>query len=137
AFDWTNPVEETPDTPEYVEIDFERGIPVALNGEKMDLVQLIETLNEIGGKHGVGRIDHIENRLVGIKTREIYESPAAVILIHGHQEMEFLTMTREVSQFKTIVEEKLIELIYDGLWYSPLRKALNAFIDETQEHVTG
>src|SRR5690625_4801856 len=137
AFAWTNPIEETPDEPEYVEVTFEQGVPVALNGEKMDLVQLIETLNEIGGKHGVGPIDHIENRLVGIKTREIYESPAALILIHGHQEMEFLTMTREVSQFKTTVEQQLIQIIYDGLWYSPLRKALDAFVDETQKNVTG
>src|SRR5690625_3109639 len=137
AFDWTNPVENTPDEAEYVEISYEKGIPVALNGQQMDIVDLIETLNDIGGKHGIGRIDHIENRLVGIKTREVYESPAALILIHGHQEMEFLTMTREVSQFKTTVENQFIQLIYDGLWYSPLRKALNAFIDETQETVTG
>lgn len=137
AFDWTNPIEKTPDQPENIDITFEQGIPVALNDKEMDIVDIIETLNEIGGKHGVGRIDHIENRLVGIKTREVYESPAALILIHGHQELEFLTLTREVSQFKKTVEQQLIQIIYDGLWYSPLREALGAFIDETQKHVTG
>lgn len=137
AFDWTNPIELTPDQAEYVEIDFEQGVPVALNGEKQPLVQLIETLNELGGKHGVGRIDHIENRLVGIKSREVYENPAALILINAHKELEFLTLPREVSQFKTQIDQQMAKIIYDGLWYSPLRSALDAFVDETQKVVSG
>lgn len=137
AFAWTNPIENTPDEPEYVEITFEKGVPVALDGKGLSLADIIETLNEVGGKHGVGRIDHIENRLVGIKSREIYESPAATILIHSHKEMEFLTLTREVSKFKPIVEQQFTQMLYDGLWYSPLRQALDAFIDETQQFVTG
>ncbi|MEH7083888.1 argininosuccinate synthase [Neobacillus drentensis] len=137
AFDWTNPIELTPDAAEYIEIEFEQGVPVALNGEKLPLVQLIETLNALGGKHGVGRIDHIENRLVGIKSREVYENPAALILINAHKELEFLTLTREVSQFKTQVEQQMSKIIYEGLWYSPIKPALDAFINETQKTVTG
>lgn len=137
AYAWTNPLERTPDQPEYVEIDFVQGEPVALNGEQMPLVQLIETLNEIGGKHGVGRIDHIENRLVGIKSREVYENPAALILIQAHKELEFLTLPREVTQVKTFIDQQMAKLIYEGLWYSPLKKALDAFINETQKVVTG
>ncbi|MFB3169309.1 argininosuccinate synthase [Neobacillus sp. 179-C4.2 HS] len=137
AFDWTAPIESTPDKAEYIEIEFEQGVPVALNGEKLPLVQLIETLNELGGKHGVGRIDHIENRLVGIKSREVYENPAALILINAHKELEFLTLTREVTQFKTQVEQQMAKIIYEGLWYSPIKPALDAFINETQKVVTG
>ncbi|NWN94739.1 MAG: argininosuccinate synthase, partial [Bacillus sp. (in: Bacteria)] len=98
AFDWTAPVEMTPDEPEYIEITFEKGVPVALNGKAMGLVQMIEELNLTAGKHGIGRIDHIENRLVGIKSREVYENPAAVVLINAHKELEFLTLPREVTQ---------------------------------------
>jgi argininosuccinate synthase len=137
AFDWTNPIELTPDQAEYLEIEFEQGVPIALNGDKLPLVQLIETLNELGGKHGVGRIDHIENRLVGIKSREVYENPAALILINAHKELEFLTLPREVTQFKTQVEQQMAKIIYEGLWYSPLKAALDAFIDETQKVVSG
>lgn len=137
AFAWTNPIESTPDEAEYIEIKFEQGVPVTLNGEKMDLVPLIEMLNEIGGKHGIGRIDHIENRLVGIKSREVYENPAALILINAHKELEFLTLPREITQFKTQVELQMTRLIYEGLWYSPLRNALEAFVDETQKVVSG
>jgi argininosuccinate synthase len=137
AYDWTNPIELTPDAAEYVEIEFEQGVPVALNGEKLPLVQLIETLNALGGKHGVGRIDHIENRLVGIKSREVYENPAALILINAHKELEFLTLPREVTQFKTQVDQQMAKIIYEGLWYSPLKAALDAFIDETQKVVSG
>jgi len=137
AFDWTNPIELTPDAPEYIEIDFEQGVPVALNGAKLGLVELIETLNELGGKHGVGRIDHIENRLVGIKSREVYENPAALILINAHKELEFLTLPREVTQFKTQVEQQMAKIIYEGLWFSPLKAALDAFIEETQKVVSG
>jgi argininosuccinate synthase len=137
AYDWTNPIELTPDQAEYVEIEFVKGVPVALNGEELGLVKLIETLNELGGKHGIGRIDHIENRLVGIKSREVYENPGALILINAHKELEFLTLPREVTQFKTQVEQKMAQIIYEGLWYSPLKTALDAFIEETQKVVTG
>jgi len=137
AFDWTNPIELTPDQPEYVEISFEKGIPVALNEKPMGLVDLIEELNLLGGKHGVGRIDHIENRLVGIKSREVYENPAALILIQAHKELEFLTLPREVTQFKASIDAQMAKVIYEGLWYSPLVNALGAFIEETQNHVTG
>jgi argininosuccinate synthase len=137
AFDWTNPLHLAPEEAEYVEIEFQQGVPVGLNGEKVELVQLIETLNELGGKHGVGRIDHIENRLVGIKSREVYENPAALILINAHKELEFLTLPREVTQFKTQVDQQMAKMIYDGLWYSPLKAALDAFVDETQKVVSG
>ncbi|MGD6994709.1 argininosuccinate synthase [Sutcliffiella horikoshii] len=137
AFDWTNPIELTPDQPEYVEISFDKGVPVALNEKQMGLVDLIEELNLLGGKHGVGRIDHIENRLVGIKSREVYENPAALILIQAHKELEFLTLPREVSQFKATIDDQMAKVIYEGLWYSPLVNALGAFIEETQKNVTG
>ncbi|WP_409252948.1 argininosuccinate synthase [Bacillus sp. SCS-153A] len=137
AFDWTNPIELTPDEAENIEIEFEKGVPTSLNGEKMEIVELIEALNEIGGKHGIGRIDHIENRLVGIKSREVYENPAALILINAHKELEFLTLPREITAFKTTVDAQMAKLIYEGLWYSPLNKALQAFVDETQKVVSG
>jgi len=137
AFAWTKNPEDAPDKPEFVEIDFEKGIPVGLNGEAKDQVEIIEMLNEIAGNHGIGRLDHIENRLVGIKTREVYESPGALVLIHAHQELEFLTQTREVQQAKKKIELEYSQVIYDGLWYSPLRTAYDAFIDDTQANVTG
>ncbi|MCA1010047.1 argininosuccinate synthase [Halobacillus halophilus] len=137
AYEWTNPLEKTPDQAETIEIDFVEGKPVGLNGQQMDLVPLIEYLNELGGKHGIGRIDHTENRLVGIKSREVYENPGAMILINAHKELEFLTLTREVSQYKTSVDQQLAKIIYDGLWYSPLQPALSAFVDSTQQVVTG
>ncbi|MBE3553627.1 MAG: argininosuccinate synthase [Thermicanus sp.] len=137
AFAWTNPIEKTPDQPEYIEIEFVKGVPVSLNGEKLPLVALIEKLNELGGKHGIGRIDHIEDRLVGIKSREVYENPAAVILIQAHKELEFLTLPREVIQFKPMIDLHMGKVIYEGLWYSPIRNALEAFVEETQKVVTG
>ncbi|WP_181350686.1 argininosuccinate synthase [Thalassobacillus sp. CUG 92003] len=137
AYDWTNPIEKTPDQPEYLDIEFDQGVPVGLNGVPMPLVDLIETLNDKGGLHGAGRIDHVENRLVGIKSREVYENPGAMILINAHKELEFLTLTREVSQFKTTVDQQLSKIIYDGLWYSPIKNALTAFVDETQQVVSG
>ncbi|MCI0182721.1 MAG: argininosuccinate synthase [Acidibacillus sp.] len=137
AFDWTvNPL-DAPNQPEYVEIEFVAGRPVKLDGESMPLVTLIERLNQIAGAHGVGRIDHVENRLVGIKSREVYEAPAAITLIKAHQALEYLTLTREVAQFKPQIEQKYAELVYNGLWFSPLKSALDAFIIQTQAHVTG
>lgn len=137
AFAWTNPIEKTPDEAEYLEISFDKGIPIAINDQEMGIVEVIETLNELAGKHGIGRIDHIENRLVGIKSREVYENPAALLLINAHKELEFLTLPREVTQFKTTVEQQLAKMIYEGLWYSPLKPAIDAFIEETQRTVTG
>ncbi len=137
AYELTNSIENTPDTPEYVEIEFIQGKPVTLNGKHYPLDELILTLNKIAGKHGVGRIDHVENRLVGIKSREVYEAPAAITLIKAHKELEDLTLTREVAHFKPMIEMKLEEVIYNGLWFSPLTDALKAFLTETQKTVTG
>lgn len=137
AYEWTNAVADTPDEPQDVLITFEKGVPVALDGEPLPFHHLLSRLNQIAGRHGVGRIDHVENRLVGIKSREVYECPGAITLITAHRELEYLTHTREVTRFKPQVEKQWAELVYDGLWFSPLMKALNAFVDQTQETVTG
>ncbi len=137
AFLWTANPQKAPETPEYVEIEFEKGIPVALNGEYFSGVQIVEKLNALAGKHGVGRIDHIEDRLVGIKSREVYECPAAVVLLEAHQDLEKLILTKHVLQFKKQVEEKWCELAYNGLWIDPLKNAIDKFIDETQKYVNG
>ncbi|QHS22864.1 argininosuccinate synthase [Virgibacillus sp. MSP4-1] len=137
AYELTVDPVDAPDQPQYVDIEFDKGEPVAINNEKLPLDDLILKLNKIAGKHGVGRIDHIESRLVGIKSREVYECPAALTLIAAHQELEALTLPREVAQFKPTIEQKLTQTIYDGLWYSPLTNALHAFIDQTQTYVSG
>jgi len=137
AYDLTKSIADAPEQPEEIEITFVKGVPTALNGEELPLSELILKLNKIAGNHGVGRIDHVENRLVGIKSREVYETPAATTLILAHRELEFLTQPREVAQFKPIIEQKMAQVIYEGLWYSPLRSALQAFIEETQQYVTG
>jgi len=137
AFLWTASPEEAPDESEYIEIAFEEGVPVALNGEVLQLGELILKLNKVAGKHGVGRIDIVENRLVGIKSREVYESPAGVVLVEAHKALESLTQTREVSQFKAGIELEYNKLIYNGLWFSPLKAAFDAFVDSTQQNVTG
>lgn len=123
--------------PKYIEIYFERGIPKKIDGRIYKLKNLINQLNEIGGLHGVGRSDLIENRLVGIKSREVYEAPAATILYTAHKELESLVLDRELAHFKEIVSLKYSQLVYYGLWYSPLRCALDNFVDSTQKHVTG
>ncbi|SKB11842.1 Argininosuccinate synthase [Planktothrix sp. PCC 11201] len=133
----TKPISETPNEPEYIEIGFENGVPVSLNSEAMGGVQLIGKLNEIAGNHGVGRLDMIENRLVGIKSREIYESPAMIVLINAHRDLESLTLTADVTRYKRGIEETYSQLVYNGLWYSPLKAALDAFIQQTQERVAG
>lgn len=133
----TQAIENTPDQPEYIEIGFTRGIPTSLNGAVLSPVALVSQLNEIAGRHGVGRIDMIENRLVGIKSREIYEAPALLVLIDAHRDLESLTLTSDVSQYKRGIEETYSRLVYNGLWYSPLKLALDAFIQQTQERVTG
>ncbi|MFJ8245800.1 argininosuccinate synthase [Peribacillus asahii] len=137
AYELTTALENTPDTPDVVEIGFEQGVPVTLDGKSYKLAELILELNAIAGKHGVGRIDHVENRLVGIKSREVYEAPAAMTLIKAHKELEDITLVKDVAHFKPVIEKKLSELIYDGLWFSPLRDALLAFLAETQKTVTG
>lgn len=137
AFGITSSVEDAPDTPDYVEITFAKGVPVALDGEEMSLVDIIQTLNKKAGSHGVGRIDHVENRLVGIKSREIYECPGAVTLLAAHKEIEDLTLVREVSHFKPIIENELSNMIYNALWFNPATKALIAYIKETQKTVNG
>ncbi|KXY49246.1 argininosuccinate synthase [Bacillus sp. FSL M7-1020] len=137
AYEMTLALEDTPNKPEFVEIGFEAGVPTTLNGTSYSLSELIKTLNALAGKHGVGRIDHVENRLVGIKSREVYECPAAMTLITAHKELEDLTHVKEVAHFKPVIEQKITELIYNGLWFSPLKQALYAFLQETQKHVTG
>jgi argininosuccinate synthase len=133
----TKAIEDTPNEPEYIEIGFDRGIPVSVNGAKLDPVALITKLNQLVGNHGIGRIDMVENRLVGIKSREIYEVPALSVLIQAHRDLESLTLTGDVSQYKRGIEETYSKLVYNGLWYSPLKAALDAFIDQTQARVSG
>ncbi len=137
VFGWTKGHEKSPDKPVYVEIAFEAGEPVSLNGTQMELLDIVSKLNEIAGNHGVGRIDHIENRLVGIKSREVYEAPAATVLIKAHQDLESMVMAKDLLHYKKLVEQHYADLIYNGLWFSPLKEALDAFIDKTQELVTG
>ena len=137
VFELTAAPEEAPDEPRYVEIGFEEGLPSSLDGEKLPLVDLIAGLNTLAGEHGVGRVDMIEDRLVGIKSREIYEAPAALTIIQAHRELETLTLTKDVLRFKSSAEQRYTELTYDGLWFTPLKAALDAFIDETQKTVTG
>ncbi len=144
---WNEPLEEvyvltqaiaaTPDEPEYIEIGFEQGIPTTLNGQTLSPVDLVTQLNGVAGRHGVGRIDMIENRLVGIKSREIYEAPALMLLIYAHRDLESLTITADVTHYKRGIEETYAQLVYNGLWYSPLKSALDAFIQKTQERVSG
>lgn len=144
---WTEPLEEvfvmtkaiadTPDEPDYVEIGFEKGIPVSLDGHALPPVALVSQLNQRVGAHGIGRIDMVENRLVGIKSREIYEAPALLVLIQAHRDLESLTLTADVTHYKRGIEETYSQLVYNGLWYSPLKGALDAFVQQTQERVSG
>jgi len=129
--------EDAPDTPEYVELDFEKGIPVSLNGKKTAPLEMLELLNKIGGRNGVGIIDIVENRVVGMKSRGVYETPGGTIVYAAHRELENLCLDRQTTSFKAMVGQKLAELIYSGEWYTPLREALSAFVDKTQETVTG
>jgi argininosuccinate synthase len=137
AFGWTVAPQAAPDAPEYVRLTFEHGLPVALEGEPLPLHAMIARLNRVAGAHGVGRIDHLESRVVGIKSREVYECPAATVLIRAHQALEALILPRDVLEFKRTVEQRYAQLIYDGLWFAPLRAALDGFITPTQERVTG
>lgn len=133
----TNTPETAPDKDEYVELEFVEGLPVAVNGEKLSPAKIVETLNEIGIRNGVGICDIVENRLVGMKSRGVYENPAGSIIYYAHNELENLCLDRATASFKQMVGIRYAELVYDGMWFSPLREALAAFVDETQKTVTG
>ena len=135
--EWTTAPENAPDEAEYVTINFEKGEPVGLNGKKMNCVELIRELHELGCKHGVGRIEHMEDRAIGLKSRETYEAPTALILIKAHEDLEKYVCTKHENSFKTIVDQRWTELAYEGLWVDPLRDALEAFINEINKRVTG
>ncbi len=137
AYAWTIAPEKAPETPEYVTINFEHGEPMALNDEKMEGSQLITKLNKIGGKHGVGRLDHMEDRIVGLKSREVYETPGASILIQAHLDLEKFVCTRHENMFKEIIDSQFAYLIYAGLWLEPLKEDLQTFIEKVNEKVTG
>jgi len=137
VYEWTVSSENAPDESTYLEIYFEKGVPQSINGEEMSLVNIILNLNKIGGENGVGRVDMVENRLVGIKSREIYECPGATILLKAHQALESLVSPRELSHFKQTISQKYAELTYYGLWYSPLREALDGFVKVIQNKING
>ena len=134
---WTRGPKEAPNQDETVEIGFDRGVPVSVNGQTLEPVQLVELLNEIAARNAVGRIDIVENRFVGMKSRGIYETPGGTLITTAHRELESLTVEREVAHFKQGVALKYADLVYNGLWFTPLREALDAFNNQTQEHVTG
>ena len=129
--------ENAPDEPEYVEIGFEKGVPVSLDGEKMKASAIIEKLNELGGKNGIGLLDIVENRLVGMKSRGVYETPGGTILYHAHDVLETICLDKETAHYKAQVALKYADLVYNGQWFTPLREALDAFVDSTQQNVTG
>jgi argininosuccinate synthase len=137
VYAWTRDPEKTPANPRYVEIEFEQGIPVGVDGVRMGGVKLVELLHAVAGEHGVGRVDHVENRLVGIKSREIYEAPAATVLLKAHAALQNLVLTKDQLRFKSYVASQYADLIYNGLWFSGLRHNLTAYVDDTQEYVTG
>ena len=137
AYAWTKSPKETPDTPGYIEISFEQGTPVTIDGKKLDGITLIQTVNEMAGSHGVGRIDHLENRLVGIKSREIYEAPAAMVLLQAHQALQAMTLSKEQLRFKQKAAIEYADLIYNGLWFTSLHEDLAAYIQSSQRYVTG
>ncbi len=129
--------EQAPDRPAYVTIDFDKGIPTAVNGKKMDAVKIVETLNRLGGENGIGLADLVENRLVGMKSRGVYETPGGTILYRAHQVLETICLDRDTQHYKELVASRFAELVYFGQWFTPLREALSAFVDKTQETVTG
>jgi argininosuccinate synthase len=137
AFAWTNDPGQAPGSGAELELGFEGGIPTRLDGEQLDPVVLVTRLNQLAGEHGVGRIDHVEDRLVGIKSREVYEAPAAVVLDTAHRALESLTISRDVLRFKRLVADEWAQLTYDGLWYSALRQSLGPFVVSTQQFVSG
>lgn len=133
----TTPPEKAKDEPTYVEIYFEQGIPKKIDGKELSPVEIIETLNKLGGENGIGVIDLLENRLVGMKSRGVYETPGGTILMAAHKELEYLTLDRDTLQYKQLISQKYAQLTYDGLWFSTLKEGLDAFVDKTQETVTG
>ena len=137
VFLWTRSPEKTPAKPAYLEIGFERGIPVSLDGQKLDGVTLVQRVHDLAGQHGIGRIDHVENRLVGIKSREVYEAPAATVLLKAHQALEDLVLAKEQLRFKSRVAAEYADLIYNGLWFTGMRQDLAAYVESTQRYVTG
>jgi len=137
VFLWTKSPEKTPARPAYLEIGFDKGIPVSLDGKKLDGVALVQRVHDLAGQHGIGRIDHIENRLVGIKSREVYEAPAAVVLLKAHQALEDLVLAKEQLRFKARVAAEYADLIYNGLWFTGMRQDLAAYVASTQRYVTG
>jgi len=136
-WEWTVDVEDAPDEPDYVKIGFDAGVPVRIDGEDAGPVELLQKLNEVGGAHGIGRIEHMEDRVVGLKTRETYETPAAEIVLGAHEDLEKMVLTRHQKMFKFQVENTWATIVYQGLWVDPFKKDLDAFIDSTQENVTG
>jgi argininosuccinate synthase len=134
---WTKLQAEAPDAPRYIEIGFEEGIPVSIDGAERDPVALVKDLNAIAGEHGVGRVDMVEDRLVGIKSREIYEAPAAVTLLAAHEALESLTLSRDQRRLKSRLAQEYAELVYNGLWFSAHHQDLAAYFDSTQRHVSG
>jgi argininosuccinate synthase len=134
---WTKSPQEAPDRPEEIRIDFEKGVPVGLNGQKLDSVQLVELLNEIGARNAIGRIDLVENRFVGMKSRGAYETPGGTLLLAAHRELEALCLDRDLAHFKQHIALKYAELVYFGLWFTPLRESLDAFVESTQSNMTG
>ena len=137
AFAWTTPVDSTPSEPADLEIGFEQGLPVSMDGEEMKGVDLVRHLNHLAGEHGVGRIDHIENRLVGIKSREVYEAPAAVVLHTAHKALEAITLSKEQLRLKAQIAVEYADVVYNGLWYAHHRRDLDAYVRSTQRHVSG
>lgn len=133
----TNSPQTAPDTPEVIELEFVKGVPTALNGEKMEAVPLLQACNEIGGKHAIGRVDLVENRLVGMKSRGVYETPGGTLIYMAHRLLEGLVLDRDTMHFKEMLAPKYAELVYNGAWFTPLRVALDAFVESTQHHVTG
>ncbi len=136
-FLWTKSTEKTPARPVYLEIGFDKGIPVSLDGRKLEPVALVQKVHDMAGRHGIGRIDHVENRLVGIKSREVYEAPAAVVLLKAHQALEGLVLTKDQLRFKARVAAEYADLIYNGLWFTSMRQDLAAYVESTQKYVTG
>jgi argininosuccinate synthase len=137
AFAWTKQISETPDKPTYLEIEFEQGIPISIDGFPMNGVNLIDSLHNLAGDNGVGRIDHVENRLIGIKSREVYESPAAVVLNIAHRALETLTLGKDQTRMKEMIASEYADVVYNGLWYTAHKENLDAYVRSTQVYVTG